>query len=417
VMMDFGQSLKVFLWDEQDAVMDDFEAEYKKSLESIKLLQEVFVSLTIAIAFVMATALLLPIIAGISIEFVVRVSLAGIIIIDVMLFAIVQSFIPADRLCHTLPIKDEGMKKVLRAFYIAAPISIFITMALLYLDFLPFLFNFAIGMSPLLYVGVLAQKHESDIYSKDLAFPSFIRALGSVVEVRLGAVVSSLKSLQVHDFGVLNDLALGLYRRLKLGNDKFKCWMYFAAESGSNLITNFSQIFAESIYLGGDSQKIGEIISKNFSRLLSLRKLRLQLASSVRGAFYGSLVGFASASYVSAKITEILASLFSSPMSGLAGDDNGYMASVISSIAPAAEMDINFKQISMYIGIMILVHCIISALIIKIIDGGNYYAALFDVVLMLWIGAFISWLLPNLIDKMMPDLTLNMNSTELISDS
>lgn len=418
VMMDFGQSLKIFLWDEQDAVMDDFEAEYKKSLESIKLLQEVFVSMTIAIAFMMATALLLPIVAGISIDFVVKMSLAAIIIVDVMLFAIVHSFIPADRLCHSLPIKDEGMKSVIRSFYIFAPLSIVLTLGLLYFNKLPFLFNFAIGLSPLIVVGYKAQQHENLIYSRDLAFPSFVRALGSVVEVRLGAMISSLRSLQVHDFGVLNDLAVSLYRRLRLGNDKFKCWMYFAAESGSNLITNFSQIFAESIYLGGNSQKIGEIISKNFSRLLSLRKQRLQLASSVRGAFYGSLVGFASASYVSAKITEILATLFSSPMSQMAGDDDGYMASVISSIAPASSMNIDFNQISMYIGIMVLIHCILSSLIIKVIDGGNYYAALFDFVIMLWIGAFISWLLPNLIDKMMPDFQANMNATieELASD-
>ena len=409
VMMDFGQNLKIFLSDEQDAVMDDFDSEYKKSLENIRLLQEVFISLTIAIAFVMATALLLPIVAGISIDIVVKISLGCIVFVDICLYVIVKSFIPGDTLCHSLPIKDDNMKRIVRNFYIFAPVSIVFTLFLLYLDKLPFLFNFAIGLTPLFIVGIYAQDHENLIYSRDLAFPSFIRALGSVVEVRLGAVVSSLRSLQVHDFGVLNELAIGIYRRLRLGNDKVKCWLYFAAESGSNLITNFSQIFAESIYLGGNAEKISEIISKNFSRLLSLRKLRLQLASSVRGAFYGSLVGFASASYVSAKITEMLALLFSSPMTSLQ-DDGGYMASVIATVAPPATLNIDFAQISMYIGIMIIVHCIISSLIIKIVDGGNNYAALFDLLVMLWIGALISWLLPSIIDKMMPDLRANLTA-------
>jgi archaeal flagellar protein FlaJ len=416
VMMDFGQNLKIFLMDEQNAVMDDFASEYKKSLESIRLLQEVFVSLTIAIAFTMATALLLPVIAGMSIDSVVQISLGMIIFVDVGLYFIVKSFVPADKLCHSLPLKDKGTKQVIRNFYIFAPISILFTLLLLYLDKLPFLFNFAIGLSPLMIVGVSAQKHESLIYSRDLAFPSFIRSLGSVVEVRLGAVGSSLRSLQVHDFGVLNDLVIGLYRRLRLGNDKFKCWLYFAAESGSNLITNFSQIFAESVYLGGNAENIGEIISKNFTRLLSLRKLRLQLASSVRGAFYGSLVGFASASYLSAKITEMLAVVFSSPMAGLSGGDNAYMESVVSSIAPVSTMEINFLQISIYIGIMIIIHSIISSLIIKIIDGGNYYAALFDFIIMIWIGAFISWILPNIIDSMMPNLTDNLSDGTIPDD-
>ena len=414
VMMDFGQNLRIFLLDEQDAVMDDFASEYKKSLESIKMLQEVFVSLTIAIAFTMATSLLLPIIAGTSIDFVVQASLIVIIFVDVGLYFIVKSFVPVDQLCHTLPIKDNGTKMVIRNFYIFAPISIFVTLFLLYLDFLPFLFNFAIGLSPLLIVGFYAQKHESEIYARDLAFPSFIRSLGSVVEVRLGAVISSLRSLQVHDFGVLNEIVIGLYRRLRLGNDKFKCWLYFAAESGSNLITNFSQIFSESVYLGGNAEEIGELVSKNFSRLISLRKLRLQLASSVRGAFYGSLVGFASASYVSAKITEMLASIFSSPLAGLSDGENPYMESVVSSIAPVSTMEINFTQISIYIGIMLIIHSLISSLIIKIVDGGNYYAALFDFIVMLWIGAFLSWLLPGLIDSMMPGLGENLSDGDII---
>ena len=418
VMMDFGQNLKIFLQDEQDAVMDDFASEYKKSLESIRLLQEVFVSLTIAIAFTMATALLLPVIAGMSIDFVVQFSLGAIVFIDIGLYFIVKSFVPKDRLCNSLPIKDKSTKSVVRNFYIYSPISLILTLSLLYIDVLPFLFNFAIGLSPLMIVGVYAQRHESLIYARDLAFPSFIRSLGSVVEVKLGAVVSSLRSLQVHDFGVLNEIVVGLYRRLRLGNDKFKCWLYFAAESGSNLITNFSQIFAESVYLGGNAEKVGELVSKNFSRLISLRKLRLQLASSVRGAFYGSLVGFAAASYLSAKITEMLAVIFSSPMAGLTDGTAGdaYMAEVVSSIAPVSTMEINFLQISIYIGIMIIIHSIISSLIIKIVDGGNYYAALFDFIIMLWIGAFISWLLPSLIDSMMPDLTENLSNGTIPDD-
>ncbi|MGM5485352.1 MAG: hypothetical protein ACQEP1_05785 [Nanobdellota archaeon] len=411
VMMDFGQDLKVFLAEEQDSMMDHFESQYKKALENIRLMQDVFVSLTIAIAFVMATALLLPVVAGISINFVVQVSLGIIVAVDIFLYIIVKSFIPADRLCHTMKEKDQEMKKVIRNFFVFAPISILFTLFLLYVDKLPFLFNFAIGFSPLLVVGFYAQNHEKLIYTRDKAFPSFVRALGSIIEVKVGAVISSLRSLQVHDFGVLNNMVISLYRRLRLGNNKYRSWALFAQESGSNLITNFTQIFTETIYLGGNAEKIGEIVSKNFSRLLSLRKLRLQLASSLRGAFYGSLVGFAAASYVSAKITEMLAMLFKSPISGISGSDSGYMASVVSSIAPPASMNFDFAQISMYIGIMVVVHCIVSSLVIKIVDGGNNYAAIFDLVFMLWIGAFISWLLPNVIDSMMPDLASNMNAS------
>ena len=269
---------------------------------------------------------------------------------------------------------------------------------------MPFLFNFAIGLSPLLAVGVLAQNHEKLVFSRDLAFPSYIRALGSAIEVKMGAVVGSLRELQVHDFGVLNQMSINLYRRLKLGSDKFKSWMFFAAESGSYLIAKFSQIFSEGVYMGGNAEKIGEIISKNFNKLIQLRKQRIQLSSSVRGAFYGSLVGFASASYVSAKITQLLSVLFTQPFSSLKGTDTT-LTSVVSSLAPSSALAINFDEVAVYIGIMIIIHSVISALIIKMVEGGINYAALFDLVVLLWIGAAISYILPKGVDSFLPDIT------------
>jgi len=74
-VMDFGEDLELFLTEEQDAVMDDYQTDYSKSLENIRLLQEVFISMTIAIAFAMSAALLLPLIMGISIMVIVRWSL------------------------------------------------------------------------------------------------------------------------------------------------------------------------------------------------------------------------------------------------------------------------------------------------------------------------------------------------------
>ncbi len=412
IMMDFGEDLKTFLTDEQDAVMDDFAAEYHKSLESIKMLQEIFVSLTMTIAFVMSTSMLLPLIAGYSMEVVVRYSLLAVIAMDIFLFVFVRTFIPGDRLLHDLPVKDEGLKQVIRLFYILTPVSILLTMLLLKLNFLPFLFDFAIGFLPLLAVGIMAQNHEQVVFSRDLAFPSYIRALGSAVEVRMGAMVSSLRNLQVHDFGVLNEMSVNLYRRLRLGSDKGKSWMLFAAESGSYLIAKFSQIFSEGVYMGGNAEKIGEIISKNFNRILQLRKQRLQLASGVRGAFYGSLVGFAAASYISVKITQLLSVIFSAPFANLSSTTSD-MADIVSALSPASALSINFDQVAIYIGIMVIFHAIISAVIIKIVEGGNNYAALFDLIIMLWIGAILSWVLPKVIDSFLPSFAgdFGLNAT------
>jgi len=392
-VLDFGEDLEIFLNEEQDAVMDDYANEYNKSMQNIRMLEDVFISLTISIAFAMAAALLLPLLMGISIMDVVKYSLLGMLVMDVMLILLIKGFIPSDRICHDLRILDPGTKKVLKSFMIIMPTSFMIIAVLLYIDIFPFLFNLAIGFTPLMIVGIFASQEENAVFKRDKAFPTFIRAVGGAVTTRGGGVTSSLGALRVHDFGVLNSMLINLYRRLKVGSERFKAWLYFAGESGSNLINYFAHIFAKSVYLGGDSIKISEIISKNFTRLMSLRKLRLQLAAGLRGALYGALLGFITTVYMSTAITHLLSGMFNSALQNAMSQEN--MANLVSSILPAIPA-IDMNLVHLYIGVIVVIHSFISAIIIKLVDGGNKYAALFDFIIMVWMGAGLSWGIPLL---------------------
>jgi archaellum biogenesis protein FlaJ (TadC family) len=145
--------------------------------------------------------------------------------------------------------------------------------------------------------------------------------------------------------------------------------------------------------MGGDSIKISEIISKNFTKLVSLRKLRLQLATGLRGALYGSLVGFITTIYMSTAITQMLSTMFNSALGDVETQQS--MGNLVSAIIPSIP-NIDGEVVFFYIGIIVIFHAFASAIIIKIVDGGNKYAALFDFVLMVWIGAIISWIIPIL---------------------
>lgn len=390
-VLDFGEDLEVFLVEEQDAVMDDFANEYKQSIQNIRLLEDVFISLTISIAFAMSAALLLPLLVGVSIMTIVQYSLLGLVFMDILLIVLIKGFIPTDKICHDLDIIDEGTKRIIKSFIIVTPISFLISGILLYLDFLPFLFNLAIGFTPLLIVGIYATQEENEVFRRDKAFPAFIRAVGGTASTKGGSITSSLAALRVHDFGVLNPMLIAVYRRLKIGSDRFRSWLYFAGETGSNLINYFIHIFVKSIYLGGDGIKISEIISKNFSRLLALRKLRLQLASGLRGALYGALLGFITTIYMSTAITQLLSGMFNSALSSAQSQEG--MADMVGSIIPSIPA-IDMVQVNLYIGLIVIFHALVSSFIIKIVDGGNKYGALFDFVIMVWIGAVLSWGIP-----------------------
>lgn len=389
--MDFGGDLETFLSEEQDAVLNDYETEYKGSLNNIGMLREVFIAITISVAFGMSVALLLPLLEGISILVAVRWSLLGMLFIDVLLVILIKAFVPSDRLCHNLPKKDDLTRKIYKWFYIITPIVLVIAGVLFLFFNLSFIIVAAIAVTPYLYVGHLASKEEKEVIRKDKVFPSFVRALGTTIYARQGGITSSLAALRVHDFGPLDSVVTNLYRRLKLGSDREKSWYYFAVESGSNMINYFAHIFAESVYLGGHAQKIGELISKNFSRLVNLRSLRHQQAASLRGALYGSLLGFIATIYISVSITNMLATIFVD--SFVESATEGAIGGLIGSVVPTIP-EVDMTLVNLYIGIMVFIHAFVSSLIIKMVDGGQKFAFFFDFTMMLWLGAILSYFVP-----------------------
>lgn len=404
VIMDFGQDLEVFFFDEQEAIINDYGVIYRQSLETIKMLQEVFISLSISFAFLIGIALLAPLLLDLRLETVLLYAMIGLTIFYVGLVLAIKSLIPADKLTLYVKEANKEMKKVVAFFYLTLVMSLLLCMILLIATDLELIFVFAISSLPLLYPSILASREEEEIMRRDSQFPIYVRVLGSAIEVRNGGVISALKSTQTHEFGALNDMSINLYRRLRVGSEKLKCWYHFAKETGSNLISNFTKIFQESVYLGGDAEKIGEIVSNNMTKLINLRKLRYQLSGSLRASFYGAMIGITSTIYVSAKISQLLVEIFTQPF--LEVDD---AVGLVDVIVPQAD-PVNFSLVMIYIAFIIVVQAGTGAYMMKLIDGGSPYASLLDFIIMLWIGAALSYMLPGFVDTLLPtieDLTLD----------
>lgn len=403
IMMDFGESLHTFLYDEQDAVMDDYALEYKKSLEVVRTLQDIFTSLIITLSFGMAIALMLPLILGVAIDYVIQWAFLALAIVDIFMVVLAKAFVPTDPLFHNLPILDVKYEKLRNYFLLALSATMLIFSLLYSYTSLSVLISFAFAAIPLGILGFYSNSIESVIASRDQIFPVFIRSLGSAIEMRSGAVLSSLTSLKLHEFGELQLMVKGLFARLRIGADKYLAWRYFAGESGSNLIAHYSRIFSESVYLGGNAEKVGEMVSKNFLRLLSLRKLKLQLSSGLRGSLYGSLLGFTGTAFITAQIMEMLSDLFSQPFD-LTEQGGLTLTDILGSSGPVSALGVDMQLITFYIGMMVLIHSIISSIVIKVVDGGSLYSSLLDFSLMIALGAVLSHFAPMVIASTLPDL-------------
>ncbi|MDD3264161.1 MAG: type II secretion system F family protein [Candidatus Nanoarchaeia archaeon] len=391
ISIDFGENLSSFLENEQEAVMSDYTTRYKENLEKIKSLQEIMTSMVMALSFLLSISLMMPIIFGTPSEGIMQKIFVFLVFVDLILLAVVKFFIPSDYLCHNLKKKSNERKSVQKYARIIFPISITLFIFLYYIFKFEFILSFVISIFPLLMIGKKAQDEDKAINERDKIYPQFIRSLGAATEVKKGDVSEATFSLLIHDFEILNENIKSFYRRLKLGNEKMKCWYHFEAETGSNLIQNFSQIFAESIILGGSGDKIGEIISKNFQKLNSLRTLRLQLVGGLRGALYGALVGFVITASVSLAIVGLLSDVFTSAMNE--AQDSG-ATGMLNSILSVDETGMDMQISKFYLSLMVIVHSLISAMVLKEGDGGSFWGILYDFVIMTTIGAVIILVIP-----------------------
>lgn len=397
VMMDFGEDLESYLISEQNSVLDDYSTEYKKSLENIKMLQDVFVSLSMAVSFGVAIGLLIPLLLGISMNVVIIIAIVTLLFIDVIMMVAMKAIIPDDPMFCKLDIKNRKMRMLDYAVMIAYPPSFLIFIFFLLIVKLSFIFSLAIALIPLFIIGIMAKLEESYIARKDMTFPAFIRALGSATHIRSGALVTSLGLLRIHDFILLDEMVDNLYKRLKMGSERFKSWYYFSVECGSHLIYHFSKIFAEGVYMGGNAKKIGEIVSNNFQRLVSLRKLKAQQVSGIRGASYGSLIGLATVSFVSLEIVRLLSEVFSDTAE-LSGDFS--IASILA-VGSGGALEVNMAQAALAIGIMIIIHSVFSSILLKILDGGSMHAIYVDMNIMIFIGAVLSYFVPRIVSNLL----------------
>jgi flagellar protein FlaJ len=372
--IDSGERIEDFLRSEQKVVMNDFDTMYKAALHSIDVIKETFVSMIMALIFLSSFAIIMPIITGMDATLLMVGSIFVFVGTEAVMVYFAKLKVPRDRIWHTLDIETKAD----RAIKISFPISILACMIVS----IPvvFMFDFAITLSmsiiltPMVFTGQIASRAENHIKRKDSNFASFIRSLGSSAGARGGLINESLRQLTYHDFGPLTKDVTELYKRIVTRIDKMKAWKYFAAGTGSNLIERFGTIFAEGTHIGGKPEIIGEIIGDNFMHIVSLRKLRYDSSSCLVGVMYGLTAGISFTMFLSLAIVEVLNTTFASSAIPEGMDFGLYLGT--------GNMDVGL--LTSLIMVMLVLHSLLSALLIRVVDGGHFFNIYTHFVGLLW---------------------------------
>lgn len=393
--LDSGVELKDYLFQEQQTVMDDYQTFYEGALYDLDIFKEIYESVIISIVFAGAFMIIGPILTGQNIGRLALYLAFLILAAEIGSLLVIKYRMPEDPIWAEKRVETPRYRRIKRAAIISGmlvPIVFLLYFALIRPRFhLPTPFVIALSLTPLAYLGNVVRKEEGIIFRKDENFPAFIRSLASSLAASGASLLLVLKYLSAHDFGMLTEDIRALYRRLAVRVDSARAWDFFIAETGSWLIGIFSEIFRESLRLGAEPDYVGKVISRNFERLVRLRRKRLQSVSNFIGIILGLTGAFAFSLAASFQVAVTINSIFSKFQV-----PTEYIGNVIHVIPPSG-----LKLLDLSLIIIMIVHSLLSALAIKVADGGNLLASLYYFVILLWVFAIGMYIGQVLMSKFM----------------
>jgi flagellar protein FlaJ len=397
--LDSGVDHREFIETEQDAVLQEYKTMYESSNENITILNEVYVSLLIAIIFVMALGIVLPMIVGAEdMNTFIFLSSFLLIITEGLLLYLLKAMIPPDEVWHLTGEKGLLQVELEKLFKSSVFICILLGAILLVskyilqlplFDIIPFEIVIAIALTPLIIPGIKAFKAEEDISRKERNFLGFLPALGSISTMRGGNINASVYYLSEKDYGILTRHIRDLYRRLRTRINDDDSWEWFGIDTGSNYIQRACEMFRQATTAAANPRRVSRMISENIRKIRDLRIKKFSIINTTAALFGGITFGIAFSVYTSLVIarhlnTILIEGMGGDPFSGTTID----VGAILSTVPPEV-----FTNNFIIVFIVLVIHCFMLSITIKTMRGSHILTALLYVVPFVWIvavtGAFI----------------------------
>jgi len=387
--MQAGENFTDFLINEQDIIMDDYVIEYDASLKEMDIVKEVFVAMCTSVVFMAVFLTVLPMLTRSDPIPLLVIVLFLFLLIEIVVAFYVRTRLPRDDIWYSQKDKEAMERIPTKVERIVVVELIIAVVACIYLAYYMLPLNIstpttlAVVVTPFLIPGIFIRLEEAKVVKREMFYASFIRAVGRASSYAGGQMESALEKLVLHDFGALTEPVVNLHRRLTMRMGKELPWSHFTAETGSNLIARFCDMFVQSVLIGAEAKDVSLLISNNFSRLLQLRKKRYGEASTFSGVFYGLSFSISLTFFITLRIARMMKNMLNR-VTVSAGDDlnQGFIQNVLNA-------NIDLVAIQFIMVSMIFIHSFFSSLTLSFARGGHKASAYIHFVGMMWLAAIV----------------------------
>ena len=368
-----GDDLKTFFHAEEKSSLMNYEIVYNRKLENMKLFLEMFYTLMSTAAFmVSANSIMTMLMGATDAEDILVLSLFGISISMGTFVGLMYIMFPRDKLAYATAAEDLKFRlKVYMMVGVGAGIGIVLLMA----NVLPYSLVVGIAVAPLLYPGYLARKTEKRIGELNQWYPEFVRHFGEIFAT-VGSMGQALDAVLRSNFGPLQELLIAYKNRIKNRIDQILAFELLSRDSGSELIANGNQVVSTAMDKGGDMNETGNVVADITLKINELRAKRSQTAKTFETVVIVLHVLTLAVFGLMNKLTEIFHELINS-------------VDVSNSTFQLTPIDPEFM--AQMIPVMIILTSGLSALAIKVAQGGLYKTVFWNMGILTIIGALVSF--------------------------
>ncbi len=274
-----GEPEADFLMREAHARAEDYENEYGRKLEALKMWTDAYVSLILAAVLVVVIGIVSTMIWKIETSLIVAMAFISIASTGIGVWLI--WLISPKEIMVLRWAGSKEQKLASKLFKPVLPIAVVIG-ALFLLTGQNLGLAFLVIAAVVFPIGLIVSRDDKKVSKRDDEVGTFLRSLGGVCTALGTTVNSALGRLDLDAINVLRGSVKNLHTRLTAGIKPRLSWKIFIDETGSELTHRSVGMFYDSIEVGGSAGQAGQHAAAFANRVALLRARRRTITGPFR---------------------------------------------------------------------------------------------------------------------------------------
>ncbi len=266
-----GEPEAEFLTREAEVRAEDYQNEYGRSLEALKMWTDAYVSLILAAVLVVVIGIVSTMIWKIQTGLIIGMAFLSISVTAAGVWLIWVIAPKEPKVLRWAGSKEQKLVRKLFKPFLAMAVIVAAAFLLTGQDLGLALLAIAAIVFP---VGFIVTRDDGKINKRDNEVGTFLRSLGGVCTALGTTVNSALSRIDLNSINVLRMPVKNLHTRLTAGIKSRLSWHKFIDETGSELANRSVGMFYDAIEVGGSAGQAGQHASAFANRVALLRARR-----------------------------------------------------------------------------------------------------------------------------------------------